>query len=639
MHQKPRRVVGLFIALALAFSAFLAPVSYAAQAPQPIAWEDIGTYKQDGSFSPSSEVASIVDESSVLDESDIIYMILTDRFYDGDPTNNGTLNHEYRPGELKYTQGGDWVGLTSKLQYVKNLGVTAIWISPPSQNELLSRDGSESGYHGYFTHDYYEPDPHYGTKQDLIDLVSEAHRLELKVILDIVPNHSADYLEPFATNYSSDDYQPAAPFNDPSWYHHNGNITDWNNQYEVENYDLGGLDDLDQDNPQARAALFDVYKMWVEDTGANGVRVDAARSIPKDFLAELEDELGVPTFGEIFVGDVDYVSDYQNYEWGVLDFPLFFQAREVFANDSSFYTVKNIFDQDYKYNNVNHLVTFIDNHDRDRFLCLADDNFQKMRLALTFLFTVRGVPDVYYGTEQNCYGGGRPTEWAGIANKENREVMPGFSEDGNMFKTIQRLAEIRKDYVCLQSGVQREMWVEDNIFAYSRRDDASGQEIITIINNGTSNETRDIPIRAESSLAVGTQLTNLLDTSVTKTITSGGVTGKQLSIYLPAKTAYVFTSDSVDAYTPPDKTVTTIRVHYDVGYGNTIYLRGDSYPLWWDEGRGMLNIASDVWIYEIERIPAGATFEFKPLINDTAWSTGNNYVGTGGQTIDIYPNF
>ena len=109
-------------------------------------------------------------------------------------------------------------------------------------------------------------------------------------------------------------------------------------------------------------------------------------------------------------------------------------------------------DQDYKYNDVNHLVTFIDNHDRDRFLCLADDNYQKLRLALTFLFTVRGIPDVYYGTEQECYGGGVPTEWAGIANKENREMMPGFSQDGNIYQYIQRLTELRKDYACLRSG-------------------------------------------------------------------------------------------------------------------------------------------------------------------------------------------
>lgn len=621
-----RKIVHIGLSVVLAFSLLISSSTYA---------QAISEKHADS----TSDISQYVQSSSVLNENDIIYMVLTDRFYDGDSSNNGTLNVEYRPGNLKFNQGGDWKGLTEKLDYIKNLGVTAIWISPVSENEPLSRDKSESGYHGYFTHDYNKEDPHFGTKEDLIRLVQTAHSKGLKVILDAVPNHTADYLAEGATSYSSDDYQPAAPFNNPAWYHHYGDITDWNDPFQVLNNDLGGLDDLNQDNADAREAIKNAYKTWVQDTGADGVRVDAARSIPKDFLAEFEEYLGVPTFGEIFVGDVDYVSDFQNYEWGVLDFPLFFQAREVFAHDADFSTVKEIFDQDSKYKDPNRLITFIDNHDRDRFLCLADDNFQKMRLALTFLFTVRGIPDIYYGTEQNCYGGGKPTEWAGIANKENREVMPSFSEDGNMYQYIQRLAQLRNNYTCLRTGTQREMWYESNIYAYSRRDDSTGQEIITVINNATSNESRNIPIRAESSLSVGTELTNLLDTSVKATIVSGGVTGKQICVSLPAKTAYVFTADSPAPYTPPERTVTTIRVHYDTGYGNDMYLRGSSYPFWWDSGRKMYNVNSDTWVYEIERIPFGETIEFKPLINDTTWSSGENYVVTGGQTIDIYPNF
>lgn len=473
----------------------------------------------------------------------------------------------------------------------------------------------------------------------MINLVKAAHSKGLKVILDVVPNHMADYFKGASTTYDSNSYQPAAPFNNPSWYHHNGDITDWNDENQVQNFDLGGLDDLNQNNPEARAAIEDSYYHWVNDTGADGVRIDAARSLPKDFIKEFESKLGVPSFGEIFVGDVDYVSDFSKYEWGVLDFPLFFQSREVFAHDASFKNVKQILDQDGKYKDANHLVNFIDNHDRDRFLCLADDNYQKLRLALTFMFTVRGVPDVYYGTEQNCYGGGKPTEWAGIANKENREVMPGFDESGITFKTIQRLCALRKSYKCLQTGKQREMWCEDNIYAFSRRDDSNGQEVITVINNGTSNETRSIPIRAESSLSVGEKLTNYLDTSRTISVEAGGITGKQISLSIPAKTAYVFVPGQIASYTSPQRTVTTIRVHYDTGLGNTMYLRGDSYPLTWDSGRSMLNVSSNIWTYETERIPKGTTFEFKALVNDKKWSSGMNLTGTGGQVIDVYPSF
>lgn len=158
-------------------------------------------------------------------------------------------------------------------------------------------------------------------------------------------------------------------------------------------------------------------------------------------------------------------------------------------------------------------------------------NYQKLRLALAFIFTVRGIPDVYYGTEQNCYGRGDSHGVGRYRKQRKSQVMPSFSEDGITYKYIQRLTELRKTYSCLQTGVQREMWSEDNIYAYSRRDDTTGQEVIVIFNNGTSNETRQIPIRAESSLTIGTTLTNLLDTSVTAQITSRQRNGQNAQYY------------------------------------------------------------------------------------------------------------
>lgn len=588
-------------------------------------------------FTPVS-LADDPESPGDLGSEDIVYMILTDRFYDGDNTNNGTLDYEYRPGELKYTQGGDWQGIIDKLDYIVDLGVTAIWISPPQQAELLSRDGSESGYHGYFTHDYNSTDPHFGSDSELQDLIDEAHGHGLKVILDAVPNHTADYLAAYATSYSPADYCPAAPFNNANWYHHNGDITDYNNYTQLVNNDMGGLDDIDQSNTDAYNALIDAYQGWV-GMGFDGIRIDADSSLPKWFIEDFEDEMGVPTFGEVFNGSVDFVSDFQDYQWGVLDFPLFFNARDVFANDTSCYNLQSIFNQDYKYNNVNNLVTFLDNHDRDRFLCLAKDNYAKLRLGMTFLFTARGIPDVYYGTEQACYGGGHPTEYTGIANKENREIMPSFNDTNINYKHIQRLTQIRKDYPALQTGTQREMWVDYYVYAYSRRIDTTGAEVITVLNNGWSSSTRTIPIRAESSLTVGTTLKNLLNTSDTVTIQSGGVTGKQITVTLDGKEGMIFVPGTPATYTPMSPVKTTIRVHYNVGWGNNMYIRGNTYPLWWDEGRLMRNTAADCWEFEIERIPSGSTLEFKPLINDSTWSTGSNYTVTGGSTVDIYPSF
>lgn len=129
-------------------------------------------------------------------------------------------------------------------------------------------------------------------------------------------------------------------------------------------------------------ALIQAYLFWIKDVGFDAVRVDAASSIYKNFLSDFEKALGVATFGEVFNGNVDFVSDFQKYEWGVLDFPLFFAARDVFAKDVGFTRIKEILDQDNKYVNPQNLITFIDNHDRDRFLCVADDSYEKLRMAL-----------------------------------------------------------------------------------------------------------------------------------------------------------------------------------------------------------------------------------------------------------------
>lgn len=459
------------------------------------------------------------------------------------------------------------------------------------------------------------------------------------MIIDAVPNHTADYLEPFATAYSSESYMPAAPFNNAAWYHHNGDILNYDNYTQLVNNDMGGLDDLAQENPEVSNALIQAYLFWIKDVGFDAVRVDAASSIYKNFLSDFEKALGVATFGEVFNGNVDFVSDFQKYEWGVLDFPLFFAARDVFAKDVGFTRIKEILDQDNKYVNPQNLITFIDNHDRDRFLCVADDSYEKLRMALAFIFTVRGIPDVYYGTEQNLYGNGEILETAGIANTYNREMMSSFDQNTTTYKYVQRLSEIRKICGAFNNGTQREMWCSDTVYAFSRRDDGSGEEAFVVMNNGYSDATVTIPVRAESSYTVGTEMVNLLNTSQTVQIASGDTTGRQITITIPAKTTAILAHGSYEPYTEMTYTKTIIRVHYDAGLGNSISLRGSEYPLTWTAGVEMRNVSSDLWEYTIERYSDGTQVEFKPLLNDETWATGNNYTVTAGTTVDIYPTF
>ncbi|GAA2227119.1 alpha-amylase family glycosyl hydrolase [Herbiconiux moechotypicola] len=575
-----------------------------------------------------------------LAEGDVIYQVLVDRFKDGDPTNNDQGDGEYDPDDLGFYHGGDWAGLTEELDYIAGLGVTAIWLSPVSEQQPLSRDGLEASYHGYFTKDFATPNEHFGDTAELQELIDTAHGLGLKMILDAVPNHTADYLAGTSTTYSPSTYKPAAPLDDPSYFHHNGDclFNGLETQTQIENCDLGGLDDLDQSDPDVNDYLMETYKDWV-DMGFDGIRVDAARSVPKDWLEDFETEMGVPTFGEVFVGDVDYVSEYQDSEWGVLDFPYFFTVREAFSADTDMNALGDLFDQDYKYSNPNRLETFLDNHDRARFLTWADDNYQRLRSGLTFLLTSRGVPVIYYGTEQADDGNGNPYE-VPIANKDNRKDMTTFDDDSNLYNHIQRLTTIKAAYPALQVGTQREMWSDTSVYGFSRRVDTTGAEAITLSSNSWSTQTRTIPLRSESSITVGTVLTNLMNTSDTVTVTSGGVTGKQISVSLGEHESKVYAPGTpVSSYSPEARNTTKIRVHYNVGLGHSIAIRGDEYPFTWTAGRGARNVASDVWEFEVERIPDGETFEFKALIDDTTWSTGSNFTGTGGDVIDVYPTF
>lgn len=571
---------------------------------------------------------------------DSIYMVLTDRFFDGDSTNNDQGDGNYDRTNLRMYHGGDWEGLEAKLDYIDGMGFTAIWLSPVSENEPLDRIETEASYHGYFTHDYAQPNPHFGTTVDLQNLITAAHARGIKLVLDAVPNHTADYLAGTSTTYSPSDYSPASPLNDPAYFHHNGDcVFDGSmTEHEEENCDLGGLDDVDQSNAFVSSHLINSYKSWI-DMGFSGVRVDAAAHMPKTWLATFEDQLGVPTFGEIFNGSTDKVSSFTYYQSGALDFPYFFTARSAFASDGDMKTLGTLFDDDYKYNDIDRMVTFIDNHDRARFLTWADDNYQRLRSALSFTMTARGMPVVYYGTGQADDGNGNSNE-VPIANEDNRKTMTTFDQTATIYTHIARLNALRGHYTALQIGTQREMWEDDQVYGFSRRDDATGDEVITLANGRFESQTRTIPLRAESTIPVGATLTNLLDTAETVTVNSGGVTGKEITVTLGEhETVVLAPGTPVSSYSPPARNVTRIRVHYDVGWGNSIAIRGNTYPLSWDDGRGARSVAPNVWEWEMERIPAGQTFEFKPLINDATWSTGSNFVGTGGQTIDIYPSF
>lgn len=513
-------------------------------------------------------------------ENDSIYQIMVDRFHDGDPSNNAT-GAAIRYGEtseedFRYMKGGDWQGVIDKLPYIKGMGYTAIWISPVAEPQMTNRDNNGTGrntaYHGYNVKDPNKANPYFGTKEKLKELVDAAHAQGIKVIIDVVPNHIGDYMLGTQAYYDIPSLQPAAPFNNPAWYHHNGDINwslvdgrydQWAQDY-IENHDLAGLDDIDFDVPAAKQAIFDSIKGWFTYTGADGARVDAAKLVKPSDLGELEDYLGVNTFGENFDGNAEFVSRWvgPNKEWGMLDFPLFFSILNSFAYGQSFdANIKSTLAQDSLYGgNANHMVTFFDNHDRNRFLTEAGGSVAKLQNALTFLFTVRGTPVVFQGTEQNKGNGNGQIIGGGIADTWNRwsmvkrdasgnVIQDYFNPNTNTYQHVAKLNGIRAKFEALRVGTQREMWSAQNLYAFSRRVDsgaAQGQEVISVFSNAShGTQTVTIPLRAESTLPVGTVLVNQLNPSDTVTVQSGGVTGKRINVSVEANSAKIYAVEEV----------------------------------------------------------------------------------------------
>ncbi len=616
------------------------------------------------SLAPQIIPVSAATTSTMSLQGERIYQIMTDRFYDGDPTNNATGEalryQEVTAEDMRYMKGGDWQGIIDKLPYIKGMGYTVIWISPIMDPQLWSIP-DEAGvqgptaYHGYHIYDAYRASRYFGaedpqaSKEKLKELVDTCHAQGIKVIFDVVPNHIGDYLKGVgsnahfstATNYKpGTQLQPAAPFNNVSWYHNLGPI-DWDNEHPhnawstqmLEDHDLGELDDIDFHVPAAKQAVLDSIKYWYDYTGADAARVDAAKCMYPSDIHDLETYLGVPTFGENFDMHVDFVSQWvgSNGEVGMLDFPLFQAIVDGFAHGSSFdnkdFSIKSVLDQDYLYgDNANEMVVFLDNHDRNRFLTEAGGNVAKLQNALTFLFSVRGIPVVFQGTEQNrgnmyndlMYGMADSwNRWSMVEKDAGGNVLQNYFNTGtSTYQLVARLNNLKASYPALSYGTQREMWASANIYAFSRRIDSgasAGSEVICAFNNSDSARSAYMSIRAESSIQPGTVLENVFDPSDRITVSQS----RKIAIELNGNSNKIYKVSS-------NQTKTTVPVTFYIqnattAPGQNVYISGNTAALGnWDTSKAAgpgVCPAYPNWSTTVN-LPVGQTIQFKAIKRD-----------------------
>ena len=289
--------------------------------------------------------------------------------------------------------------MESKLDYIAELGFNAIWISPIPLNPPRS-------FHGYGMIDLYRLNDHFGTVADLNSLVSACHARDIWVMVDVVGNHMAGYDQNIST---------FIPFNQPDHYHNcsgcdpSCNIPDsaWNppQNHTIEHCRLEGLSDLDQDNPYVRATLLDWIHQIVTNYSFDGLRVDTTPEVKPAFWQEWQRSAGVYAFGEVFNADVAYVASFQGAALdATLSYPLFFTLRSTFAQRGSLLALVQLYEQySAHFSDPTILGTFADNHDNARFLALTNDTALYLN-ALTYTLTSRGVPIVYYGSEQGFHG-------------------------------------------------------------------------------------------------------------------------------------------------------------------------------------------------------------------------------------------
>ncbi len=414
-----------------------------------------------------------------------IYFIIVDRFNDGDPSNNEGPHPElYDPTRQQWGKywGGDLQGIIDKLDYLKGMGVTAIWVSPLfEQVEDLQFD-YYAAMHGYWTKDFKRINPRFVAKDEdtslfkctVFDrLLVEMHKRGMKLILDIVCNHSSPDVNGHKGELYDNGVLIADFYNDVNnWYHHNPEITDWEDETQLLYYELSGLATFNESNPEFRNYIKSAIKQWLE-RGVDALRVDTVKHMPFWFWQEFNADIqthkpSVFIFGEWgFSTPKDGKSPYFANKSGmsILDFGLCDALRAALAEEApeGFHLIQYVLDLDYLYDTATELVTFIDNHDMKRFLSLNPD-LDILRLAIALVMTSRGIPCIYYGTEQYLHN-----DTNGGNDPYNRPMLDKWDTNTQIYQDLQAFSKLRRLNPAVSLGSQVQKYITPDSYCYLRR--------------------------------------------------------------------------------------------------------------------------------------------------------------------------
>ncbi|HEX8116610.1 MAG TPA: alpha-amylase family glycosyl hydrolase, partial [Pyrinomonadaceae bacterium] len=502
---------------------------------------------------------------------DVIYFIMPDRFSDGDRSNNDPPKSPglYDRTKGRYYHGGDFQGIIDHLPYLKELGVTALWINPvydntdrPDEKEMYPE--TEGGpkrpttaYHGYGAIDFYGVEEHYGSMSKLKELVDKAHSMGFKVIQDQIANHTSPY-HPWAADRPT-----------PTWFygtvenHLSNNWQKWTTMdphasVETQRRNLEGwfidiLPDLNQDDEEVRRYLIQNTLWWLGTYGFDAVRMDTLPHVPRrfwrDWSAAIHAEYpAVNILGELFDGDPALLSYFQRGKVGhdgidtgidtVYDFALHYAIRDAFARGESVRRLAQVLAHDYLYPRPEALVPFVGVHDMQRFMNEQGATVEGLKLAQVFVMTTRGTPLLYYGDELAMHGGGDP---------DNRRDFPGgfpgdernaFGKSGRttaengVFEHVKALAHLRASLPALRRGSLVQLYDEEQQTAFARV--LPDQSVVVAFNNDTKPATFTFDAGPAGFRGDG-ELADMLGTLKRLTAVRGG----RVTLTLPARSASV----------------------------------------------------------------------------------------------------
>lgn len=445
---------------------------------------------------------------------DVIYLLMPDRFANGDVTNDSIPGYydsmQKIPNEWRF--GGDIQGMIDKLDYLKDLGITAIWATPLLENNTFR------SYHGYSATDFYKIDPRFGSNELYKKYVDEAHKRGIKIILDHVANHFSDH-HPWMKNLpmknwingTVEDHLPA---------NHNKMIyTDlYADSSTIKHVERGwfvkDMVDFNQENRFVQNYIIQNTIWWVEYSGLDGIREDTQPYNNQKFISHwaktiLEEFPTLNIVGEVWTGESDFLAAYQKNTFlkkgfntnlpSLTDFGLRDALIDFVTGNGNMYGIFNVIAKDFLFTDPNQLVTFVDNHDLERILFYANGSIERAKVAYTIMMTTRGIPCIFYGSEIGMVGGkGHGVLRAPFPGGFTGDTRDLFKPSGrniyenSFYNFIKKLIDIRRSSKAFTSGKMIHYPPVSNVYYFFRED--ANKKFFVVANGNEKESTVDLSL-------------------------------------------------------------------------------------------------------------------------------------------------